>query len=76
MKNDLSLFDPQFDLFDPFFDDTFFRAAPRVERHMATDVIEHENDYEIVIKLDATSDALISVSDGGDEYIGQKVLLF
>ena len=34
-----------------------------------------ENDYEIVIKLDATSDALISIGDGGDEYIGQAVTL-
>lgn len=32
-----------------------------------------EDDYEIVVKLDATSDALISVSDGGESYIGKKV---
>ena len=34
-----------------------------------------ENDYEIVIKLDATSDALISVANGGEEYIGKQVRL-
>ena len=34
-----------------------------------------ENEYEIVIKLDATSDALISMGDSGDEYIGQTVVL-
>ena len=34
-----------------------------------------ENDYEIVIKLDPTSDALISIGDGGEEYIGQTVVL-
>lgn len=66
MKNDLSLFDPQFDLFDPFFDDTFFRAAPRVERHMATDVIEHENDYEIVTDVPGLTkeDIKLELEDG------------
>ena len=34
-----------------------------------------ENDYEIVIKLDPTSDALISVGDSGDEFIDQAVSL-
>ena len=34
-----------------------------------------ENDYEIVIKLDPTSDALINVSNGSDAYIGQAVVL-
>ena len=34
-----------------------------------------ENDYEIVIKLDPTSDALISISDMSDAYIGSQVKL-
>ena len=32
-----------------------------------------ENDYQIVIKLDATNDALVSVAASGEEYIGDKV---
>ena len=34
-----------------------------------------ENDYEIVIKLDTTSDAFLSLGDNGDEYIGKTVKL-
>ena len=34
-----------------------------------------ENDYEIVIKLDSTNDAMIAISAEGDEYIGTKVKL-
>ena len=34
-----------------------------------------ESDYEIVVKLDATSDALISVGDGAEQYIGSAVQL-
>ncbi|MBQ3428714.1 MAG: ABC transporter ATP-binding protein [Mogibacterium sp.] len=34
-----------------------------------------ENDYEIVVKLDPTSDALFSVGDGGEGYIDQTVVL-
>ena len=32
-----------------------------------------ENDYEIVIKMDSTNDALIAIEGSGEEYIGQKV---
>lgn len=48
MKNEVRLFDPRFDLLDSFFDDPFFKRPQRVESHMAVDVLEHENDYEIV----------------------------
>ncbi len=48
MKNELRIFDPRFDLFDTFFDDPFFKRPQRVEAHMAVDVLEHDNDYEIV----------------------------
>ena len=34
-----------------------------------------ENDYEVVIKLDPTSDALISVTNNSDAYIGQPIVL-
>ena len=34
-----------------------------------------ENDYEVVIKLDPTSDALINVADGGEAYIGQAITM-
>ena len=34
-----------------------------------------ENDYEIVIRLDPTSDALISVSNNSEAYIGQSVVM-
>ena len=34
-----------------------------------------ENDYEIVVKLDATSDALLSVGDGAEAYIDKAVVL-
>lgn len=34
-----------------------------------------ENDYEIVIRLDPTSDALISVSNNSDAYIGQSIVM-
>ena len=34
-----------------------------------------ENDYEIVVRLDANSDAFISVASGGEEYIDQAVVL-
>ena len=32
-----------------------------------------ENDYEIIIKLDATSDAFLNVETGGDQFIGLPV---
>lgn len=32
-----------------------------------------ENEYEIVVKLDATSDALLNIGSGGEEYIGEAV---
>ena len=34
-----------------------------------------ENEYEIVIKLDPTSDALINISNGSEQYLGQQVVL-
>lgn len=34
-----------------------------------------ENEYEIVIKLDDTSEAIMSMGDGGEEYVGQTVML-
>ncbi len=34
-----------------------------------------ENDYEIVVKLDPTSDAIMSMGAGGDEYVDQAILL-
>lgn len=34
-----------------------------------------ENDYEIVIKLDTTSDAFLALGDNGEEYIGETVRL-
>ena len=34
-----------------------------------------ENDYEVVIRLDPTSDALINVANGGDAYIGQAITM-
>ena len=34
-----------------------------------------ENDYEIVIRIDSTSDAFMSLGSGGEEYIGQAVVL-
>ena len=34
-----------------------------------------ENDYEIVIKLDTTSDAFLAIGDNGEEYIGETVKL-
>lgn len=34
-----------------------------------------ENDYEVVIRLDPTSDALISVSNNSEQYIGQAIVM-
>lgn len=34
-----------------------------------------ENDYEVVIKLDPSSDALINVANGAADYIGEKVTM-
>ena len=34
-----------------------------------------ESDYEIVIRIDSTSDAFMSIGSSGDEYIGQAVVL-
>lgn len=34
-----------------------------------------EDEYEVVVKIDATSDAIISVSDNGESYVGATVKL-
>ena len=54
MRNDLSLFNPTFDLFDPFFDDDFFREPIRHEHNgeiLKTDVIENEKNYELITDI-------------------------
>ena len=68
-RNEGSVFNKGFDLFDPFFDDDFFRPehAPRHENEMLrTDVVENENNYELVMDVPGMQkeDVQIEVEDG------------
>ena len=55
-RNEVSLFNTGFDLFDPFFDDDFFRGPFVPQRKhedvlLKTDVIEKENGYELIMDV-------------------------
>ena len=51
-RNELSIFDPGFDLFDPFFPDEFFKREEKAERNLLkTDVVENENNYELTMDI-------------------------
>ena len=55
-RNELSIFDPGFDLFDPFFPDEFFRREEKAERNLLkTDVVENENNYELTMDVPGLS---------------------
>jgi len=76
-KNDLALFNNDFDLFDPFFNDDFFRFPPRGEHHpqemLRCDVIENENDYELVMDAPGLKKENVSI-DIEDGYLTINVL--
>ncbi len=51
-KNDLSIFRNDFDLFDPFFEDDFFRGTKRPHQDfLKCDVIENDKDYELIMDV-------------------------
>ena len=75
VKNDIAL-----DSGVSFSMDDFYIEGPIMpESQIDPDSITYghmpENDYEIVIKLDSSSDAIISVSSDGESYIGKTVEL-
>lgn len=70
-RNEVSLFNTGFDLFDPFFDDDFFRGTFVPQRKhedvlLKTDVIEKENGYELIMDVPGLNkeDVNIEVEDG------------
>lgn len=62
MRHDLSVFGDSFDLFDPFFNDSFFNVekGPRQE-FLKCDVIENEKDYELIFDVPGISKENISI---------------
>jgi len=70
-KNDLTLLNSDFDLFDPFFNDEFFRG-PKFDRPpfevLKTDVIENNDNYELVMDVPGIEKENISI-DIEDGYI-------
>ncbi|MCR5741783.1 MAG: Hsp20 family protein [Gammaproteobacteria bacterium] len=66
-KHEISVFNPGFDLFDPFFGDDFFRREVKKDNNfLKTDVIENEKDYELIMDVPGLEkeDVNIEVEDG------------
>ena len=66
-RHEISVFNPGFDLFDPFFGDDFFRReVKRDNNFLKTDVIENEKDYELIMDVPGLKkeDVSIEVEDG------------
>jgi len=69
-RNELSVFNHDFDLFDPFFSDTFFAPERHEEHHshelLKTDVIENEKNYELVMDVPGVKkeDVQINLENG------------
>ena len=61
-RNEITYFEPGFDLFDPFFSDDFFRREAKGERNLLkTDIVENENDYELIMDVPGTKKENINI---------------
>ena len=49
-RNELSFFNNDFDLFNPFSDD-FFKIEKNYKEVLRTDIVENEKDYELIMEV-------------------------
>ena len=64
-RNELSFFNNDFDLFNPFSDD-FFKIEKNYKEVLRTDIVENENDYELIMEVPGflKENININVQDG------------